>query len=127
MRNLIFIAIITSFASSCFKSNKPNKTFRYVGYIYNVEDSLPFTNTKFKIFNNGGLTQVGDEKTHLFTTDSNGHFDVTTDFLGSAFWPSYFVGSAYTGPQAIISNGDTNNVELNQWVTLYNSYTKPYF
>jgi hypothetical protein len=127
MRNLIYITIITLIGTSCFKSNKPNRTFRYVGYIYNIEDSLPFKHTNFKVFDNGGVTKIGDEKTHLFTTDSNGYFDVTTDFLSGVYWPSYFVGSAYTGPGSIQGVDDSNNVESNQVVTIFNSYTKPYF
>jgi hypothetical protein len=127
MRNLIFIAIITLIATSCFKNNKPNRTFRYVGYIYNVEDSLPFVSTKFKVFDNGGVTKIGDEKTHLFTTDSNGYFDVTTDFMGRVCWPSYFYGTAYSGPPPFQGVGDSLNIELNQLTNYLKTYTKTYF
>jgi hypothetical protein len=129
MRTLIIITIIaiSSFLNSCTRpENTPKKTFRYVGYIYNIEDSLPFQNTQFKVFDNGLVNKTGDEKTFLFTTDNNGYFDITTNYIGRVCWPAYFYGSAYNGPSTFQPIDDSNNLELNQVVGIYKSYTKPY-
>jgi hypothetical protein len=128
MRNIIIIFATTILFGSCIKSNKPSKTYRHRGFVYSSVDSLPFENTQFKVFNNGLVTKVGDEKTKLFSTNEFGYFDVTVDFTGAVFWPSYFVGSAYTGPDRLIETGgkDSINENVNQSIIEYNAYTKPY-
>jgi hypothetical protein len=128
MRNLIIILATTILFGSCIKSNKPKKTIRHRGYIFSSVDSLPFENTQFKIFDNGIVTKTGDEKTVLFSTDENGYFDVVEDFGGEVCWPSYFVGSAYIGPMPFSPTNlkDSIDLELNQNLYFYKSYTKPY-
>jgi hypothetical protein len=128
MRIIIPISILTLLlVNSCDKPSVTKRTFKYVGYIYNIEDSLPFINTKFKVYNKGVVYRSDDDSTFIFYTDSNGYFDVTINFLGSVYWPSYFHGAGYGGPGSINSNGDSFNVKKNEWATMYKGYTKPYF
>jgi hypothetical protein len=113
--------------SSCAKwFTGTGRTFRYKGYIFNAFDSLPFKNTKFQVYNDGRSLIMEDDSIHLFTTDSNGYFDVTTFFLGNIYWPSFFVGAAYSGPGSIENNGFVIDSINNQWILDYYFYTTPY-
>jgi hypothetical protein len=126
MRNLILI-VSTIIIASCGKSNLPKKTYRSLGYIYNIEDSTPFSNTEFKKYDDGLVQNIGDEKTLLFQTDSDGYFNITTDFMGHICWPSYYRGSGYNGPPTFTSIDDSIDRVLNQPVSIYKVYTKRHY
>jgi|LakMenEpi03Aug12_release.lakeMendotaPanAssembly.Ray.scaffolds.fasta_scaffold53870_1 hypothetical protein len=130
MKGLLFkILIISIISTSCNKDSNKKYSSRYIGYIYNQNDSTPFTNTKFKVYTPASSFNVTDAKESFFYTDNIGYFDFTCDQEGGIYWPSYHDGAAYTGPKkfgnAKRSSSDKNNkINTFYYDTLY---TTPYY
>jgi hypothetical protein len=123
---LLALCLCTYLFSTCGKSVKPIR-YRYIGDIYNVADSTPFRNTKFKIWRRrDGFSKEDD--THYFYTDSVGHFNTVADFGGSVCWPSYYWGTGYFGPQP--PNADSfwsDYVDKMEEIGYYKIYYRAYY
>jgi hypothetical protein len=129
MKNLFFYSILSYLLIGCFENdNIVPKTSRNRGYIYNINDSTPFRNTQFKVYESGGAFNREGDSTRLFFTDSNGYFDVTTRFAGGIYWTSYHRGAAYLGPQRIEEYAfkDSTGYMIDQHINEYKAYTKPW-
>lgn len=78
---LIIITII-----SCNKSDDEN-IYNFNGYIYNVADSTPYSNTTFKLYQQSGGGALQGNKTkeevRLITTDVNGYFSTEFNVVNS--------------------------------------------
>ncbi len=132
MKNIqtpLTILVLILFIVSCKKEEVKTK-YRYTGYIYNEQDSLPFKNTQFKIyyFKPANLTNKFESEEDFFYTDSEGHFDVTSEVAGLLVWPSYIYGSAYIGPPDFGTALRSENDDANKILTRFYDtiYTEPY-
>ena len=112
--------------NSC--NHKDKQQFRFFGYIYNSNDSTPFTNTNFKLWKGHDNASTTDKET-FFTTDSKGYFDITNDGLNGVevAWPSYINGAGYFGPPIMTPKSQITS-SVNKIVTLAfdTLYTTPY-
>lgn len=128
MKNILLISIlITAFLYSCKPKKVEPMKIRYIGYIFNLNDSLPFKNTQFKVYRY--TTTNGKTEEHFFTTDAKGSFDVTTEIGGQLVWPSFVDGAAYTGPP-YFGNPKSENVDNSARIStaIYDTlYTTPYY
>jgi hypothetical protein len=127
---LFFLTMSVVFVS-CRKNEKMQ--FRFKGYIYNKNDSTPFANTNFKLFEHSWNSQPAYRETY-FTTDENGYFDLTNDGKQgrSPAWPSYVDGAAYLGPPRMQMDSITGSYhqDFENHVTTINFgnlYTTPYY
>ncbi len=126
---LLPLVVVILFSSSCTKDKKENQ-FRSIGYIYNSVDSLPFKNTKFKVYfyKYANLVSKEETKEESFFTDENGYFDVTVNFRGAeAVWPSFHYGAAYIGPPPFDPKRSEQLNEGYLHIAYYDTvYTEPY-
>ena len=133
MKKISLIFLISILYISCTKSDKSHKVkYRYMGYVYNSQDSLPFANTQFKFYYQyhslNNILITGDS---LFTTDNKGYFDVSFDNSSGASlcWPAYFSGAAYLGPPMMFPKRvveDVNNYNF-YYVYYDTAFTTPYY
>jgi len=101
MKNVIYILSLSIFLmTACEKREAKVWTYRYIGYIYNANDSTPFVNTEFKCYSErkSSISPTKIYETPFFT-DAYGRFDFVTDHIGNPAWPSFHEGAAYTGPR----------------------------
>lgn len=77
--------------NGCKKNDNIKSRSRYIGYIFNAEDSTPYSNEQFKIYSDyrnlsGSIVEVREV---YFYTDSMGHFDVimSRDSVGNIVGP----------------------------------------
>lgn len=115
---------------SCNKKGQKSYKYRCIGYIFNKNDSTPFSNTNFKLYKytgDNGISQAKTEET-FFTTDATGHFDFTAEHAGSLVWPSYIHGAAYIGPPYFGNGKREQTDEPNKIIITYfdTLYTTPY-
>ena len=130
--HFILFYFILLFIISCKKKKEIVNTKIVKGYIYNSNDSTPFKNTKFKLYEwSYSISNVLKEEQEFFYTDSNGYFDYSTTKMSQIMlaWPSYHTGAAYIGPpefgtpkNSIIDN--ENRVNTHYFDTIY---TAPWY
>jgi|GEM_PF-987198 len=135
MKNIINIIAISLFVfvlQSCTKK-VDRYEYRYIGYIFNSNDSTPFVNTKFKFYNSWktGLSEsTRKTEEEFFYTDDKGYFDYISSEMsvGGIYWPSFYEGAAYTGPKKL-GNGkrEEQDIENKIRTTFYDTlYSIPY-
>lgn len=133
MKNRIFLllTLIALVFLGCGRK-KEKMQFRFIGNIYNKNDSTPFANTKFKLYERW-VNSNPPYKESPFTTDDAGHFDISNDgkMGNSPAWPSFYDGAAYMGPPLMRMDSITGsyNQDFENNVTTINFgnlYTTPY-
>jgi hypothetical protein len=126
MKNLFYILVVFTITLAFTACEKPVPiTYIYKGEIFNLNDSLPFKTTKFRITNQS-QSKKSNYDDIFFTTDSLGHFEIPVSFLGKVCWPSYYPGAVYLGPAPFsVSSGGYDN-KLNKEIAIYKVYTLPY-
>jgi hypothetical protein len=121
---ILVVLIITLAFTACEKV--PKASTRYIGEMYNINDSLPFKNTKFRITTQSQSIKSNFEDVYLYT-DSLGHFDNTNNILvGHLCWPSYYPGAVYLGPSPFTPLTAETDLKTNITTAIYKVYTLPF-
>ncbi len=129
MKKIIFLLpILIVILVSCNKNRSNKYKSRFIGYVFNQNDTTAFANTKFKVYTPASSFNVTETKEFYFYTDNKGYFDITVEDAGLLAWPSYHQGAAYIGPPYFGNSkrwetDENNKIYISYFDTIY---TTPY-